>query len=54
MSPEDRLMTLDDQESKETRALLALIALGELEIAAGRTRPLGDVVARLRAKNKTI
>lgn len=39
------------EETQETLALLKLIALGNRDIEAGRTRPLRDVVARLRAKN---
>ncbi|HEX6376828.1 MAG TPA: hypothetical protein VFZ91_14045 [Allosphingosinicella sp.] len=38
-------------EEDERRALLELLALGNRDIEAGRTRPLRDVLARLRAKN---
>ena len=39
------------EETQETLALLKLLALGNRDIEAGRTRPLRDVVARLKAKN---
>ena len=39
------------EETQETLALLKLLALGNRDIEAGRTRPLRDVVARLRARN---
>jgi prevent-host-death family protein len=39
------------EETQETLAVLKLVALGNRDIEAGRTRPLRDVVARLRAKN---
>jgi len=39
------------EETQETLALLKLLALGNRDIEAGRTRPLRDVVARLRTKN---
>jgi len=38
------------EETQETLALLKLLALGSRDIEAGRTRPLRDVAARLRAK----
>lgn len=39
------------EETQETLALLKLLALGNRDIEAGRTRPLRDVWARLKAKN---
>lgn len=39
------------EETQETLALLKLLALGNRDIEAGRTRPARDVVARLRAKH---
>ncbi len=39
------------EETQETLALLKLLALGNRDIEAGRTRPLREVVARLKAKN---
>jgi len=36
--------------ARETLALLRLLAMGEQDIAAGRTVPAREVVARLRAK----
>ena len=38
------------EETQETLALLKILALGNLEIEAGKARPLAGVVARLRAK----
>lgn len=39
------------EETQETLALLKLLALGNQEAAAGKIKPVGDVVARLRAKH---
>ena len=39
------------EDTQETLALLKLLALGQQDIAAGRNRPVGDVVKRLRAKH---
>jgi prevent-host-death family protein len=39
------------EETQETLALLKLLALGNRDIEAGRTRPLREVIARLKAKN---
>jgi PHD/YefM family antitoxin component YafN of YafNO toxin-antitoxin module len=38
------------EETQETLALLKLLALGNQDVEAGRTRPLADVVKRLRTK----
>jgi len=38
------------EETQETLALLKILALGTAEIEAGKVKPVGDVVARLRAK----
>lgn len=38
------------EETQETLALLKLLALGNRDIEAGRTRRARDVVARLKAK----
>ncbi|MEX1153241.1 type II toxin-antitoxin system Phd/YefM family antitoxin [Parvibaculum sp.] len=38
------------EETQETLALLKILALGNRDVAAGKTKPVGDVVARLRAK----
>lgn len=38
------------EETQETLALLKLLALGNQDVEAGRTRPLADIVERLRAK----
>ena len=39
------------EETQETLALLKLLALGRQDIDAGRTRPLAEVVERLRNKH---
>ena len=41
------------EETQETLALLKILALGNQDVAAGRVRPVVDVVARLRAKRST-
>jgi prevent-host-death family protein len=38
------------EATQETLALLKLLAIGSQDVAAGRVRPLAQVVARLRAK----
>ena len=38
------------EETQETLALLKILALGNQDIEAGRVKPAGDVVARLKAK----
>ncbi|CAN7759230.1 MULTISPECIES: type II toxin-antitoxin system Phd/YefM family antitoxin [unclassified Variovorax] len=38
------------EETQETLALLKVLALGNQEVAAGKLKPVVDVVARLRAK----
>ncbi len=38
------------EETQETLALLKILALGNVEIEAGKVKPVGEVVARLRAK----
>ena len=38
------------EEMQETLALLKLLALGNAQIETGRTKPVREVVARLRAK----
>jgi len=40
------------ERTQETLAMLKLLALSEKDIAAGRTKPLRDVIERLRAKHK--
>ena len=37
------------EETQETLALLKILALGNLEIDAGKVRPVAEVVKRLRA-----
>mgnify|MGYP000847570315 FL=1 len=41
------------EETQETLALLKILALGNQDVAAGLVKPVGDVVARLRAKRAT-
>jgi prevent-host-death family protein len=38
------------EETQETLALLKILALGNQEIYAGKTRPITEVVKRLRGK----
>ncbi|MFT4178610.1 MAG: type II toxin-antitoxin system Phd/YefM family antitoxin [Thermomonas sp.] len=38
------------EETQETLALLKLLALGHQDVAAGKLKPVADVVARLRDK----
>lgn len=38
------------EATQEMLALLKLLAIGNRDIEAGRTQPLGDVAARLKAK----
>jgi prevent-host-death family protein len=40
------------EQTQETLALLKLLALGNRDIEAGRTRPAREVLARLRAKRQ--
>jgi len=42
------------EETQETLALLKILALGNQDVAAGKLRPVADVVARLRAKRATV
>ncbi|QPK63782.1 type II toxin-antitoxin system Phd/YefM family antitoxin [Methylomonas sp. LL1] len=39
------------EETQETLALLKLLALGTQDIEHGKVTPVGDVLARLRAKS---
>ena len=38
------------EETQETLALLKILALGSQQVAAGRVRPLAEVVRRVRSK----
>ena len=38
------------EEMQETLALLKILALGSAEVEVGKVKPVGEVVARLRAK----
>ncbi|AKC72059.1 type II toxin-antitoxin system Phd/YefM family antitoxin [Pandoraea oxalativorans] len=40
------------EETQEALALLKLLALGKQDVAAGKVKPVADVVARLRKKRK--
>jgi len=42
------------EETQETLALLKILALGQQDAEAGRLKPVGDVVARLRAKRTAV
>lgn len=39
------------EETQETLALLKILAIGNLDLAAGKLKTAADVVARLRAKH---
>ncbi len=41
------------EETQETLALLKILAMGNQEVAAGKFKPVSEVVARLRAKRNT-
>ncbi|MFZ2628144.1 MAG: type II toxin-antitoxin system Phd/YefM family antitoxin [Rugosibacter sp.] len=41
------------EETQETLALLKILALSNQDMAAGKVKPVADVVARLRAKRAT-
>jgi prevent-host-death family protein len=42
------------EQTQETLALLKILALGSKEIEAGQVKPVGQVVARLRAKRTAV
>lgn len=42
------------EETQETLALLKILALGNQDVAAGKVKPVADVVAHLRAKPATV
>ena len=42
------------EQTQETLALLKVLALGNEDFQAGRLAPVGDVVARLRAKRRSL
>lgn len=42
------------EETQETLALLKILALGNQDMAAGKLKPVADVVARLRAKRAVV
>ena len=42
------------EETQETLALLKILALGNQDLAAGKVKPVADVVARLRAKGAAV
>lgn len=41
------------EETQEALALLKILALGNQDVAAGKIRPVADVVARLRSKRSS-
>ena len=42
------------EETQETLALLKILALGNQDVAAGKIKPVADVVARLRTKRSSV
>lgn len=41
------------EQTEQTLTLLAILALGDRQIAAGEVQPAADVVARLRERHTT-
>ena len=41
------------EEDQQTMALLKILAQGNYDVAAGKIKPVADVLARLRAKRAT-
>ena len=42
------------EETQEALALLKILALGNQDMAAGKLKPVADVVSRLRAKRSAV
>lgn len=42
------------EETQETLAMLKILALGNQDMAAGKVKPVANVVARLRAKQAAV
>ncbi len=42
------------EETQATLAMLKILALGNQDVAAGKAKPVADVVARLRAKQHSV
>jgi prevent-host-death family protein len=42
------------EETQETLALLKILALGNQDVAAGKVKPVAEVVARLRVKRAPV
>ena len=42
------------EETQEALALLKILALGNQDVAAGKLKPVADVVSRLRAKRSAV
>jgi len=42
------------EETQEALALLKILALGNQDVAAGKVKPVADVIARLRAKRASV
>ncbi|WP_417529169.1 type II toxin-antitoxin system prevent-host-death family antitoxin [Marinomonas shanghaiensis] len=42
------------EQTQETMALLKMLALGQRQIEEGKVQPVGDAVAKLRNRNKTL
>ncbi|MGH8446305.1 MAG: type II toxin-antitoxin system Phd/YefM family antitoxin, partial [Solimonas sp.] len=40
------------EQTQETLALLKILALGQQEVAEGRLAPLGDAIARIKARKE--
>ncbi len=42
------------EQTQETLALLKILALGNQDVAAGKVKPVADIIARLRAKRAPV
>ncbi len=42
------------EETRETLALLKILALGNQDVAAGKVKPVANVIARLRTKRAKV
>lgn len=47
-----QIKSINYKQNQETLSLLKLLALGNQEVEAGRTKPLADVIQALKARKK--
>lgn len=48
-----QIKSTSDEQTEQILTLLAILALGDRQIAAGEVQPAADVVARLRERQPT-